>query len=209
MRNYKGYASVVLILVLFTGIAACSKAEDFDAEAYVKGRLDAFYHGEYKEYADCLGISEDEAKKQIEGDFEKSIAAQFEASDGISEEGVTAYTEKMREVKRLAKYEVLEGVETEDGNFTVKVQVEPSDAFQTLEKSAGEVSNQLIAQGKAESDSDVFETVLCESVRKSIDRNTYGNPSAVEVKVTKADSGVYILEEREMDRLEAAMFPGE
>lgn len=209
MRNYKRYASVVLILALCTSIAACSKAEDFDAEAHVKGSLDAFYHGEYKEYADCLGISEDEAKKQIEGDFEKSIAAQFEASDGISEEGIAAYTEKMHEVKRLAKYEVLEAVETEDGNFTVKVQVEPSDVFQTLEKSAGEVSNELIAQGKAESDPDVFETVLCESVRKSIDRNTYRNPSAVEVKVTKADSGVYILEEREMDRLEAAMFPGE
>ena len=209
MRSYKRYVSIVLILALFTSIAACSKTEDFDAEVYVKGSLDAFYHGEYKEYADCLGISEDEARKQIEGDFEKSIAAQFETSDGISEEGITAYTEKMREVKRLAKYKVLEAVETEDGNFTVKVQVEPSDVFQTLEKSAGEVSNELITQGKAESDPDVFETVLCESVRRSLDRNTYGNPSAVEVKVTKDDSGAYILEEREMDRLEVAMFPGE
>ncbi|MEZ3436830.1 MAG: hypothetical protein K1W34_19925 [Lachnospiraceae bacterium] len=209
MGNYKRYASVVLILVLCIGIAACSKTEDFDAEIYVKASLDAFYHGEYKEYADCLGISEDEARKQIEGNFEKSIAAQFEASEGISKEGITAYTEKMCEVKGLAKYEVLEAVETEDGNFTVKVQVEPSDVFQTLEKSAGEVSNELIAQGKAELDPDVFETVLCESVRRSIDSNTYGNPSAVEVKVTKDDSGAYILEEREMDRLEAAMFPGE
>ena len=87
--------------------------------------------------------------------------------------------------------------------------VEPSDVFQTLEKSAGEVSSELIVQGKTESDPGIFETVLCESVQKSIDGNTYGSPFIVEVTVTKDDSGVYVLEEMEMDRLEAAMFPGE
>lgn len=182
MRKYKGKTAVVLVLTLVIGMTGCSRAEDFNAEAYVKVCMDARYRGEYKGYADCLGISEDEAKKQIEESFEKSIAAQFEVSDGISEEGIADYIEKMREVSGLAKYEILEAAETEDGNYMVKVRVEPSD---------------------------VFETVLCKSVQKSIDGNTYGSPSTVEVTVTKDDSGVYILEEMEMDRLEAAMFPSE
>ena len=209
MRKYIEKIAVVLMLTLFIGMTGCSKAEDFNAEAYMKDCMDARYRGEYKGYADCLGISEDEAKKQIEESFEKSIAAQFEVSDGISEEGIAAYVEKMREVNRLAKYEILEAAGMGDGSYTVKVQVEPSDVFQTLEKSAGEVSSELIVQGKTESDPGIFETVLCESVQKSIDGNTYGSPFIVEVTVTKDDSGVYVLEEMEMDRLEAAMFPGE
>ena len=58
----------------------------------------------------------------------------------ISEEEIATYTEKMAEVKKLAKYKVQDEKKDEDGNYTVSVKVEPSDVFQTLQQSSAEVS---------------------------------------------------------------------
>ena len=49
-------------------------------------------------------------------------------------------------VKKLAKYKV-QDVKEEDGVYTVSVQVEPSNGFQTLQQSSTEVSNEKIKQG--------------------------------------------------------------
>ena len=62
-------------------LSACSKQPDFDAKSYVQSSLDAYYHGEYKDYANLLEISEKDAKKEIEEDFNESIQQQFDDSD--------------------------------------------------------------------------------------------------------------------------------
>ena len=51
----------------------------------------------------------------------------------------------LTEVKKLAKYKV-QDVKEEDGVYTVSVQVEPSNVFQTLQQSSTEVSNEKIKQ---------------------------------------------------------------
>ena len=45
-------------------LSACSRQPDFDAKSYVQSSLDAHYHGEYKDYANLLEISEKDAKKE-------------------------------------------------------------------------------------------------------------------------------------------------
>ena len=85
--------------------------------------LDAHYHGEYKDYANLLEISEKDAKKEIEEDFNESIQQQFDDSDNITDKGIADYAEKLTEVKKLAKYKV-QDVKEEDGVYTVSVQVE-------------------------------------------------------------------------------------
>ena len=111
--------------MLCVGFSACSKQSDFDAQSYVKSSLDAEYHREYADYANLMEISEEE---------------------------IAAYTEKMAEVKKLAKYKVQDEKKDEDGNYTVSVKVEPSDVFQTLQQSSAEVSKEKIAQGMKEVD---------------------------------------------------------
>ena len=115
---------------------------------------------------------------------------------------------KLTEVKKLAKYKV-QDVKEEDGVYTVSVQVEPSNVFQTLQQSSAEVSKGKIAQGMKETDPGVFASVLTESVQKSIDKNSYGEPVTVTVKVEKNHSGTYELSETERNKLETAMFPTE
>ena len=189
-------------------LSACSKQPDFDAKSYIQSSLDAYYHGDYKDYANLLEISEKDAKKEIEEDFNESIQQQFDDSDNITDKGIADYAEKLTEVKKLAKYKV-QDVKEEDGVYTVSVQVEPSNVFQTLQQSSAEVSKEKIAQGMKETDPGVFASVLTESVQKSIDKNSYGAPVTVTVKVEKNHSGTYELSEIERNKLETAMFPTE
>lgn len=198
--------------ILFVGLAisalcmtSCSKQPDFDAKSYVQSSLDAEYHEQYADYANLMEISEEDVKKQVVEDFNESIRQQFASSDNITEEEIAAYTEKMAEVKKMAKYKV----QDEDGNYTVSVKVEPSDVFQTLQQSSAEVSKEKIAQGMKETDPGVFASVLTESVQKSIDKNSYGDPVTVTVKVEKNHSGTYDLSETERNKLETVMFPTE
>ena len=135
MKNLQKYLMILGTIMLSIGISACSKQPDFDAKSYVQSSLDAYYHGEYKDYANLLELSEKDAKKEIEEDFNESIQKQFDDSDNITDKGIADYTEKLTEVKKLAKYKV-QDVKEEDGVYTVSVQVEPSNVFQTLQQSS-------------------------------------------------------------------------
>ena len=207
MKNLQKYLMILGTIMLSIGISACSKQLDFDAKSYVQSSLDAYYHGDYKDYANLLEISGKDAKKEIEEDFNESIQKQFDDSDNITDKGIADYAEKLTEVKKLAKYKVQDEKKDEDGNYTVSVKVEPSDVFQTLQQSSAEVSKEKIAQGMKETDPGVFASVLTESVQKSIDKNSYGTPVTVTVKVEKNHSGTYELSETERSKLETAMFP--
>ena len=205
MKNVRTIVGIVMLIII--SLTACSSPKDFNAKSYVQSSLDAEYHREYTDYANLMEISEEDVKKQVEEDFNESIRQQFTSSDNITEEEIAAYTEKMAEAKKLAKYKVQDEKKDEDGNYTVSVKVEPSDVFQTLQQSSAEVSKEKIAQGMKETDSGVFASVLTESVQKSIDKNSYGTPVTVTVKVEKNHSGTYELSETERSKLETVMFP--
>ena len=199
----------IMIAMCAVILSACSKQPDFDAKSYVQSSLDAYYHGEYKNYANLLEISEKDAKKEIEEDFNESIQQQFDDSDNITDKGIADYAKKLVEVKKLAKYKVQDEKKDEDGVYTVSVQVEPSNVFQTLQQSSTEVSNEKIKQGLDGNDPEVFAAVLTESVQKSLEKNRYGKAVTVNVSVEKDNSGKYGLLDTEMNKLEAAMFPTE
>ena len=209
MQSEKKIVCIISIVLFSTLLAACSKQPDFNAKSYVQSSLDAEYHREYADYANLMEISEEDVKKQVEEDFNESIRQQFASSDNITEEEIAAYTEKMAEVKKMAKYKVQDEKKDEDGNYTVSVKVEPSDVFQTLQQSSAEVSKEKIAQGMKETDPGVFASVLTESVQKSLEKNKYGKAVTVKVSVEKDNSGKYALSDTEMSKLEAAMFPTE
>lgn len=207
MENRRKIFFKGLIVFCIIVLCGCTKEKDFDAAGYVKSSMDAIYHEDYKEYAEFLDISESEAQKDLEQDFQESIRQQFTADDNITEDGIAAYAEKMKAVAQLAKYEVLDAERTEDGNYTVKVKVEPSNVYQTLEESSQAVSQEKIGQGLDASDPEVFASVLTESIQKSIDGNVYGEAVTIEVAVTKNDSNAYGLEQTELDKLFDALFP--
>ena len=102
MKRYKKI--IILAVGNLLVLSAWSKQPDFDAKSYVQSSLDAYYHGDYKDYANLLEISEKDAKKEIEEDFNESIQQQFDDSDNITDKGIADYAKKLAEVKKLAKY---------------------------------------------------------------------------------------------------------
>ena len=70
-------------------------------------------------------------------------------------------------------------------------------------------SNLMISITLRTNDSEVFASVLTESVQKSLEKNSYGKAVTVKVSVEKDNSGKYGLSDTEMSKLEAAMFPTE
>ena len=104
MRRKKFNTINIIIIIFPIILSACSKQPDFDAKSYVQSSLDAYYHGEYKDYANLLELSEKDAKKEIEEDFNESIQQQFDDSDNITDKGIADYAKKLAEVKKMAKY---------------------------------------------------------------------------------------------------------
>lgn len=61
---------------------------DFDAQSYIQSSLDAEYHGTYADYANLMEISEEDAKKQVEEDFNESIRQQGKDCTGNERSGL-------------------------------------------------------------------------------------------------------------------------
>ena len=189
MKNMKRWMAAALAVMLCLSLAAC-KGKDFDAKGYVKSVLDAHYHGEYKDYAKYLDISQE-------------VGAIIDLGD----EGKARYKEMLVKVEKLAKYEVKDVKKQDNGNYVVTVEVEPSNIYQTLEQNSTSVTEEKVNQGLTPSDPAVFADILVESIQKSIDGNTYGDATTVQVNVTKDDNGAYGLEESEVQKLADALFP--
>ena len=198
---------VLLVAILGILITSCSREKTFDAAGYVKSTLDAVYHKEYAEYAKIQGISEKEARKIFEQDFKERINLEFDGVDRISQEEIQKYAALKSKIDKLAKFDVLESEKTKDSDYTVKIQIEPSNIYQTLEQSATDVSNEKITQGIEETEPGVFAAVLTESLQRSIDGNKYGEKTIIEVIVTKENANSYILEESQMAKIREALFP--
>lgn len=207
MIKVSNIIKVSLVVILCISITSCSREKTFDAAGYVKSTLDAVYHKEYAEYAKIQGISEKEARKIFEQDFEERINLEFDGVDKISQEEIQKYAALKSKIDKLAKFDVLESEKTEDGDYTVKIQIEPSNIYQTLEQSAADVSNEKITQGIEETEPGVFAAVLTESLQRSIDGNKYGEKTTIEVIVTKKNTNSYILEESQMAKIREALFP--
>ena len=205
MKKMSKYLAAVLAIMMCVGLSACGLK--FDAAGYTKSALDANYQGKYEEYADFRGISVDEAKKEIE-DNKVKLAKQQLVTMGITDdESVNNYLENVKGIEKLAKYDVKESEKQKDGSYIIKIEVQPSNAYQILQENSATVAQEMVAAGKDVSDSSVFMELLIESINRSVAANEYGEAQTVEVKVTKGSGNTYGLEQSEIDKIEEAMFP--
>lgn len=198
-------AAIVLYLGRWTYIAYTEEPE-IDAKGFVQSAMDAAYREDYGAYADYVGLSEDEAKKQQDDDFQEVINQQFTGEEGFSEEQIAAYTDIMREAYKLAKYEVLEEKKDEDGNYIVTIKTEPAYVFTTMQENIAKAAQEKETQGQDIQKPEVLSSVLIEGVQTSIDNNMYGEAVTFEVRVTKNDSGAYGLSKAELNHIEMSMF---
>ena len=178
----------------------------FDPEAYVRGGLDAVYHGVFSdEYLKLLGAGSDEGcAESYERGMEVSLdvfAGYFNIStDDCSDETRQSLLALMKDMYKYAKYEVGEATENGDG-YTVKVTVYPiaavADAAREDYPAFAEGAAQRLVDDEFEKDGQNFEDWWAQSisdmVRVRLSAKEYLDPVEVSVEISKNDSGAYIL----------------
>ena len=125
-------ALILTGIMLFT-LGGCGAA-DFDAKGYVKAALDAKFHREYDAYANMIGVSKEEAKKQMEDEFNESLkTAMGESGLKITDAEMEEYLKLEAEIRTKVQYEVKKVTKDKEGNFTVDVVITPIPAYKNLE----------------------------------------------------------------------------
>lgn len=205
MKRISKVFTASLAAIMCLGLVACGK--EFDAVGYTKSVLDANYHEEYAEYAKFRNLSEEEAEKEIE-DNRAALAERELAGIGeATEEEIAAYVESTKTLEKLAKYEVKEAKEQEDGSYIVTVEITPSLVYTKIEESSAAIMEEMAAEGQNPLEDDhSFYTLLNESIARAVEANEYGEPTTFEVKVTADESGAYGIDESQMADIQDALF---
>lgn len=193
-------ALAVAVSVLCTG---CS--EKPDEKAYVRAALDAIYHRECGAYAELLHISENQAEEEIEKTFQENMETAFSGDTVTSDADKEAYIDAVREVYKLARYEVTDSKETEEG-FLVTVCAEPCTVFENLEAGVTEKMTLALENGTYTENKAV--SYVTEYLNEALADNEYDEKTEIEVTVTIDGDGVCQISENDLLKVEEALFPG-
>lgn len=198
----KKIMALVLAGVMLLSLGGCGTTE-FDAKGYVQAILDAKFHREYKEYAKVTGISEEEAKEQMESEFKQSIEESMNAS--LTELGVTATEDEMTQYLQLeadirakVQYTVKNAVKDDDGNYTVDVEIKPISVYQNWNTDLNEKLTAAIQNGAT---AEKYMGIILESFKTCVESAEAGEAVKFTFHVTGEESGkkiVYGVSEDEM-----------
>ena len=79
----KKVLALMLTFIFVISATACGGATKFDAEAYVRGVMDANYKQKYDEYAKARGISEKDAKAEIEDTLDEQVDTELSGLEAL------------------------------------------------------------------------------------------------------------------------------
>ncbi len=164
----KRLLSVLFAIVMMFTVTACGETEvEFDAQKYVQAVLDAKYKHDYSEYANQIGLSEEEAKGQLVSEFEASLEEQLQATGmTYTEEQAASYIQMEADLREKVQYEVKEAVKDEEGNYTVEVAVTPVDGYTQYQQNFMTDLQNAVNEGATEAD---YMRVFLECLQSSID----------------------------------------
>ena len=127
-KTQKRLAAIVLAAVMTLSFAACGK--EFDAKGYVQAVMDAKYQRNYDAYAKAIGVTVEEAKEQMEGEFNESLEQEVQSSGmEATEEEIAQYQQLEADFRAKIKYEVKDAVKDADDNYTVDVEAKLTEAM--------------------------------------------------------------------------------
>lgn len=205
----KKISTFMLAALLTLNMTACN-GKQFDAAAYTKSVLDANYQQNFTEYAEFCGITEDEAKEELQNSIDEQVDAELSSISSLgdfSDEEKQEYKDILMEVNKLAKYEVQEAIEDEDSNFTVTISITPANVYQTLTDNSTTIAEDMVKEGLDVTDSSTFQELLIRSLQKSLDENEYSDPTSIEISVTKDSNNQYGISDSDLQLLSDTMFP--
>lgn len=204
MKRMKRTAAFLLAALLVMSMAGCGK--DFDAKGYVEAAMAAKYRGEYADYAKMTGMSEEEAKEDMESEFDEFMKDDLE-SVGLdtTDEQIEQYQQVQRDLRAKIEYEVKDAVKDDDGNYTVDVVVTPLDAYDKTEAGIQDEWMEAVENG---ADEDDLIQIFIDFYKECVDNAQPKDPVTITLHVEKQEEGnraVYGIPESEQMELENAM----
>lgn len=204
-KLWKKITAVALSAAVIFVFAGCGN-KDFDAKGYVQAVLDAKYQRNYDAYAKGLGVSVDEAKKQMEGEFNDSLAQEVKAAGfQVTDEELKEYQQLEADLRAKVKYEVKDAVKGDDDNYEVDVVITSNDAYEKLQSGFEDKLVEAINNGTDESG---YMRVLLDLQKECIDNAKEKSPVTMTLHVTYEDKDkqrVYSISEEEMMQLDMKM----
>lgn len=191
-----------IIALIITGImlltlGGCGAA-DFDAKGYVQAALDAKFHREYDTYAKMIGLSVEEAKGQMEEEFNESLRTSMkEAGIPITDAEMEEYLKLEAEIRAKVKYEVKSAKKDGDDNFVVDVVITPIPAYEKLEAKYSEKLIAAVQNGAAENE---YMGIFLEAMKDCIANVEAGETVTTSLHVKweeKNNQKVYNIDEKE------------
>ncbi len=216
-KLWKRLAAAVFALSLLGTLSACGGGlSEKDAEAYVKGHLDAIYLGTCsQEYIDLVeDMTEAEAKEMYQNNvtWEAEILLQdFLDVDYPTDEMVERSEKLIETIYSKAKYQVGSGTKTKDGDFVVEVTVSPievlylltdEDVFDALDQSGyGEAETE---EQMAEADA-VYGMLMLDKLEELLPQMSYGKDQIIMLQLKPDDEGYYVLVETGIQKVDEVM----
>ena len=217
-RFWKRLGAAVLALSVLSTLASCGGGglTEEDAEAYVKGHLDAIYLGTCSdEYIKLVeDMNETEAKKMYQDNvtWEAEILLQdFLEVEYPTDEMVERSEQLVGELYSNAKYTVGTGSKTKDGDFVVEVTVSPIDLYDLLTQDDFFDALDQAGFDDAETEEEleavdaVFGLLILDTLEDKLDEVEYGEDQIVMLQLKKDDEGYYNLVEAGMQKVDEVM----
>ncbi len=217
MKAWKRALSAALALCMTGILAACGGGlTEKDAEAYVKGHLDAAYLGVYdKAYIELVeDMTEADAREMHENnvsDEAELYLLDFLEVDYPTDEINDRAKEVMEKLYAKSKYTVGTGSKTKDGDFVVEVTVSPIDLYNLLTQDdffdALDEANFDDAETEEELEAvdAVFGLLILDTLEDKLDEIEYGEDQIIMLQLKKDSDGYYGLVEAGMQKVDEVM----
>ena len=217
MKAWKRALSAALALCMTGILAACGGGlTEKDAEAYVKGHLDAAYLGVYdKAYIELVeDMTEADAREMHENnvsDEAELYLLDFLEVDYPTDEINDRAKEVMEKLYAKSKYTVGTGSKTKDGDFVVEVTVSPIDLYNLLTQD--DFFDALDEAGFDEAETEeeleavdaVFGLLILDTLEDKLDEIEYGEEQIIMLQLKKDSDGYYGLVEAGMQKVDEVM----
>lgn len=174
-RKTRILAFVLVAALIMMCLSGCGR-KGIDAEAAVDAYLKAETRGEFEEYAKMAEVDKEELEKNYE-DTLGELKEMFQQVESLGVDVGDELVEEMRNLLATAKYEVTGSERDDDGNYTVDVDVYPSDVITLF-------FEKVMEGAMAATDVSQVGDVIVQGLRDAIAEQSYGEPETCTVRIT-------------------------
>lgn len=203
MKKIKGITIAVLAGVLAVLLTACGSS--FDAGKYMQAGLDAAIRGEFTDYVEITGITEEEAEQEY-NEILDSFTEQMNEL-GLSDELNEKYRTFFADLLKKTKYEVKDVRSGEEkGSYDVDIEIQPvtgvfDGLMDELNDVVDEYIEEILGSGEIPTEEELTEWAgeqVYAILSAKLDDVSYGDAETVTVTIAKDDSGEYTVSDDDL-----------